>query len=107
MSPDAYYPTPPAQWLIEAVLRNTGYTVEVNPLLDATVAVDRHTGRIELKPGLSFPRFHVALSRAALFTVFDESVVPEFRAVHQLPEGVTRLHSALANSINLRYSLSS
>jgi len=107
LSPDAYYPSPPAQWLTEAVLRNTGYTVEVNPLLESTAAVDRRAGRIEVKPGLSFARFHVALSRAALFAVFDETVVPEFRHSQPLPEGVVRLHSALAHSINVRYCLSS
>lgn len=107
MSTDAYYPTIPAQWLTEAVLRNTGYTVEVNPLLEATCAVDRERGRIEVRPGLTFPRFHLSLSRAALFTVFDETVVPEFRPAHELPEGVTRLHSALNSGANLRYSLTS
>lgn len=107
MSTDAYYPTLPAQWLTEAVLRNTGYTVEVNPFLEATAAVDRERGLIEVRPGLTFPRFHLSLSRAALFTVFDETVVPEFRPAHELPEGVTRLHSTLTGGIDMRYSLTS
>jgi hypothetical protein len=107
LSTAAYYPTAPALWLTEAVLRNTGYSVEVNPLLEASVAVDRHRGLIEIRPGLTFPRFHLSLSRAALFTVFDETVVPEFRHAQPLPEGVTRLHSALVNGLKLPCSLSS
>lgn len=107
MSTDVYYPSVPEQWLTEAVLRNTGYAVEVNPELEATAAVDRINSIIEIRPGLTFPRFHISLSRAALFAVFDDTVVPEFRAAGATPKGVTRLHSGSAPRFNWRYSLSS
>lgn len=107
MPTDTYYPSIPEQWLTDAVLRNTGYTVKVNPDLEATVAVDRINSIIEILPGLTFPRFHISLSRAALFAVFDDTVVPEFRSAHEPPEGVTRLHSGSAPRFNWRYSLSS
>jgi hypothetical protein len=87
------YRSPPVQWLTQAAIHHTGFTVEVNDTLTSDAAVDRARGRIEIRPGLSLPRFHIALGRSVLFVVFDETVVPEFhRAVQELPSGVIALH---------------
>lgn len=92
MHPLASYATPPALWLVDAVMRNTGFTVEVNEDLEHNAAVDTKRGVIEVVPGLSFPRFHIALGRAGLFTIFGESVIPEFRRdLPELPSGVVPL----------------
>lgn len=89
MPSHAPYKSTAAQWLTEAAIYHTGYTVHINDNITADASVDRERGCIEIRPGLSLPRFHIALGRSVLFAVFDQSIVPEFhQAVRELPSGV-------------------
>jgi hypothetical protein len=90
VAPHASYKTPPAQWLTEAAIYHTGFTVGVDDDMTSDAAVDRANGHIQIRAGLSLPRFHIALGRSVLFAVYGDEVVPEFRpAIEELPSGVT------------------
>ncbi|MCW2902258.1 MAG: hypothetical protein JWO67_4523 [Streptosporangiaceae bacterium] len=89
MAPLAFHEAAAIQWLTEAATYHTGFEVEISNELTADAAVDRIEGRIEVRAGLSLPRFHIAIGRSILFTLFDEAAAPEFRNVpRELPSGV-------------------